>query len=630
MPHFGTRGALALATVVLLGTTAMPPPARAERTLLSGNGIDAVLSDESDWCGDTVSLVLRTDDASAFEGDRLDLQRLLGGLRAVLGFECPAVRTVLLTGEVSGTTVFNGRIGESAGWTLEVLEPAAAPVAVAGAPAPAPAAKEPSPSAEDRPPAAGTDLSAAEQPAAPAESASAAPANAETAAAEAPEAENAEPTAVAAVPESAAPPEPAPEIADEPTIMAAEQPDSQVSTPDGSCTLFYPPDRNQAFEQRYLEIEGVGCRDGLVHGMGRAMVVRSDGRQIVAYEGAFSHGYFTHHRVWEWTFHARITYGWGNEALLARLGADDDLGIEAFALLDRSSGAFRWCESGYDRPEIIVHDPSDATAYLEAAHPRQVVQAAATLARRVCPEVQRFDVRITADPLLKQPMNEVGLLQATAVLTKDGQWQYDPNQANNYGYDRYIRAQVEAQRAAERAAREAEWQRQREEEERRRAEEMARYEEEQRLARMEQDYQRLHQLTSPQRNAYRLDVSRLSSLPAATARSLVRQQAVEVALMVRVDDVEGDEGRVGWPRAITLSGAADAGITEAGWYLVKGAFQADEPDGNRVPSGRLAVATAIACAAEACRDTDDLVTLVGERHGMPDWTPASSNQELPQ
>ena len=84
-------------------------------------------------CKPEVTVTVQAPDESAFTGDRVELQKLIGGLRAILGFECPdiAIAKILIIGEVSGQEVYQGAASENGDWLIEDLQvPAMATVPV--------------------------------------------------------------------------------------------------------------------------------------------------------------------------------------------------------------------------------------------------------------------------------------------------------------------------------------------------------------------------------------------------------------------------------------------------------------------------------------------------------------------
>jgi len=131
-------------------------PAQAERLLLRDGQLQAYVPEGSGWCAPEVNITLRSSDPGDFR-DTTKLQTLLGGLRAALSFECPAVTALRLSGSTPAGEAFLARAGESGGWNLEVLAPVSAPMpASALQPERAPeraAAPEPAPAAPERAPA---------------------------------------------------------------------------------------------------------------------------------------------------------------------------------------------------------------------------------------------------------------------------------------------------------------------------------------------------------------------------------------------------------------------------------------------------------------------------------------------
>ena len=52
-------------------------------------------------------------------GEKVNLQRLLGALRNVLGFECRKARKLLVRGFVRDNQMYMGKYGASTAWQLE-------------------------------------------------------------------------------------------------------------------------------------------------------------------------------------------------------------------------------------------------------------------------------------------------------------------------------------------------------------------------------------------------------------------------------------------------------------------------------------------------------------------------------
>jgi hypothetical protein len=132
------RLALIVAAGVLAGATV---PAQAERTVVRHQAFRATVPDGFS-CRDQVVVRVRTDDPRNFRTDTRALQRLVGGLRATLGFECRQVKAIRLDGLVGGQLAWRGITAADNGWVLvETPVGRAEPE-----PAPEPSPQEPPPS----------------------------------------------------------------------------------------------------------------------------------------------------------------------------------------------------------------------------------------------------------------------------------------------------------------------------------------------------------------------------------------------------------------------------------------------------------------------------------------------------
>ncbi|MDB6061140.1 MAG: ftsH 2 [Verrucomicrobiaceae bacterium] len=107
------------------------PLAHADRTLLTHEGIEAKVPDGSAWCSKNAGVVLWANKADDFLDTEL-IQKLLGGLRAALSFECPEAEKVTLVGALnsSGTPIYKATASAANNWQL-VVEKSPAPVAAA-------------------------------------------------------------------------------------------------------------------------------------------------------------------------------------------------------------------------------------------------------------------------------------------------------------------------------------------------------------------------------------------------------------------------------------------------------------------------------------------------------------------
>ena len=117
--QFCLRNLLALilaACVLSIGAAAA-----GERLLGRHEGLTATVGGDF-VCGEQATVMVRAQDPTVFAGDRIALQKLLGGLRIMLGFECPNLRLLVLVGEVAGQQVYRGTASANDGWVLADLE----------------------------------------------------------------------------------------------------------------------------------------------------------------------------------------------------------------------------------------------------------------------------------------------------------------------------------------------------------------------------------------------------------------------------------------------------------------------------------------------------------------------------
>jgi hypothetical protein len=129
-----------LAAALLALAAAFPAPAA--KKLASHVDLQAFVSDNL-RCAERIAVRVVAPSRDRFQGDRLQLQRLTGAVRAALGFQCDGVEDIVLTGQVEGRTVWRGVLSGKNGWVLVDL-----PVPGSQAEqAPAPAPKMPSGSA---------------------------------------------------------------------------------------------------------------------------------------------------------------------------------------------------------------------------------------------------------------------------------------------------------------------------------------------------------------------------------------------------------------------------------------------------------------------------------------------------
>jgi len=102
-------------------------PAAAERVLINYQGLQAAVPDGNAWCTAQPTVAVHGKTAADF-ADTARLEKLLGGLRAALSFECPQAQQVTLVGSAEGADVYKATAAAANGWTL-VAQTAATPTA---------------------------------------------------------------------------------------------------------------------------------------------------------------------------------------------------------------------------------------------------------------------------------------------------------------------------------------------------------------------------------------------------------------------------------------------------------------------------------------------------------------------
>ena len=113
----GSAPAATVASIPADDPVAVTRPAVAMRELGRHEDLTAVVPANFS-CDDRAIVTVRAPDASDFAGDREKLQRLLGGLRIMLDFECPGLAELVIIGETGGREVFRGHAEQSANWAL--------------------------------------------------------------------------------------------------------------------------------------------------------------------------------------------------------------------------------------------------------------------------------------------------------------------------------------------------------------------------------------------------------------------------------------------------------------------------------------------------------------------------------
>lgn len=122
---------LSVSVVILLGAALIhAPPISAARKLVSHQGLTAYVPDKFS-CAEKVTIFV-TGKPSAFSGEKIGLQRLAGGVRATLGFECSSpIRAIVFVGVSGKKEVWRGLAAESNDWVLVDLSSGGSGVAKA-------------------------------------------------------------------------------------------------------------------------------------------------------------------------------------------------------------------------------------------------------------------------------------------------------------------------------------------------------------------------------------------------------------------------------------------------------------------------------------------------------------------
>lgn len=85
--------------------------------VVQGYGLTARIDIGAD-CGRSVSVSVEAPNSGAFTGDRIDLQRLLGGVRATLAEVCPALHDLEVTGYADGELALVAAVTADSGWRV--------------------------------------------------------------------------------------------------------------------------------------------------------------------------------------------------------------------------------------------------------------------------------------------------------------------------------------------------------------------------------------------------------------------------------------------------------------------------------------------------------------------------------
>lgn len=91
--------------------------ANADRLLAELGPVKAFTADDFS-CSPRVHLKLRSESKGVFSSDRPKLEKLVGSVRAVLGFQCEGIKDIRISGLVADEIVFAALTSENTGWRL--------------------------------------------------------------------------------------------------------------------------------------------------------------------------------------------------------------------------------------------------------------------------------------------------------------------------------------------------------------------------------------------------------------------------------------------------------------------------------------------------------------------------------
>lgn len=78
--------------------------------------------EQADWCGTTANITIVAQSADQFTQEASTVQRIVGGVRAVLPFECPGASKIQVTGKVQGQPLYQAYALAANNWALEGAE----------------------------------------------------------------------------------------------------------------------------------------------------------------------------------------------------------------------------------------------------------------------------------------------------------------------------------------------------------------------------------------------------------------------------------------------------------------------------------------------------------------------------
>ena len=625
-------------------------------------GVTVFAEGDAQWCDQQLQLTIDADNAGFFASP--ELQRLLQVLGTkVLANDCALAEAAQIEGRYQGATVWQGSTSKRGGWAVE--EMATEKPAVVEVPAgqallqaaaddvkaddPAAAAALVQPRVVDPPP---TEAPTAVVPTAP------------TTAPE-PEITTAPTSALGAV--AAAKPAVAPANfavagwTPEPVLKQKEGQLDSVASKDERCAVHYSVRANDK-GLVYLESD-LPCVDGWIHGNGKALIKRVDGKQIAQMNGNFSRGFFTAQDDLDPASVVGVSTEPPNN-LLALLKIDTAL--KAYYVGNVAViGANRWGLCYYAQVRLVTENQD---LFLDEAMIDTVVQSAAELVADACPKQHRF--RFSAGPspwdFDKQDHNVNYYVTQVQQDRRSKTWAFNKSRAWNGVIAARIakaeqerieqqrrereeqlaqqRAEQEAKQAEQRAQREAEIARQaaerqarqdeyRRQQEQQRAEQAARakdYQEQQarynKWRQAKRDYDRLAGMGGVARLAYLANTAGPRFPLDLYAEQVSREKPVNGAVLVRVSDDESDHSEVDWPVEMRLEDKAGV-IDDEGVYFVVGQVTGGERRDDELPIVTMAVEKAWLCKERLCNDHGDVLGMVKTRHDFPDFDPEQQPEQ---
>ncbi len=103
---------------------AAPPPAARELFVVKEFPAFKVMvpQEKSAWCGPVANITIVGQSGDQFTQNELVIQRIVGGLRAVMSFECPEATKIQLTGSVNDQPLYQAYATASNNWALQGVE----------------------------------------------------------------------------------------------------------------------------------------------------------------------------------------------------------------------------------------------------------------------------------------------------------------------------------------------------------------------------------------------------------------------------------------------------------------------------------------------------------------------------